>query len=67
MVALHHYFADDESGRIGRIFARHQRLMNASRAGMKGLNLPFIAEDSYASPAITAVAQALTLNKFGRF
>jgi len=31
------------------IFARHQRLMNASRAGMKGLNLPLFAEDSYAS------------------
>jgi len=37
------------------LFARHQRL-NATRAAIKGLNLPLFAADSVASPAITAVA-----------
>nr|P14776.1 RecName: Full=Soluble hydrogenase, small subunit; AltName: Full=Tritium exchange subunit [Synechococcus sp. PCC 6716]CAA34644.1 unnamed protein product [Synechococcus sp. PCC 6716] len=38
------------------IFQRHQRLMQATRAAMKALNLPLYAADSCASPAITAVA-----------
>lgn len=38
------------------IFARHSRLMNATRAAIKGLNLPLFAADGVASPAITAVA-----------
>lgn len=38
------------------LFARHHRLMNATRAGVKGLNLPLLTADSAASPAITAVA-----------
>ncbi len=38
------------------IFARHERLKNATRAAIKGLNLPLLGADSYASPAITAVA-----------
>ncbi|MDJ0734938.1 MAG: alanine--glyoxylate aminotransferase family protein [Nostocaceae cyanobacterium] len=38
------------------IFTRHQRLMQATRAGIKALNLPLFADDSCASPAITAVA-----------
>jgi aspartate aminotransferase-like enzyme len=38
------------------IFARHQRLMNATRAAIKGLNLPLFTADSCASHAITAVA-----------
>ncbi|MDZ8183280.1 MAG: alanine--glyoxylate aminotransferase family protein [Nostoc sp. ChiSLP02] len=38
------------------IFSRHERLKNATRAAIKGLNLPLFAADSYASPAITAVA-----------
>ena len=38
------------------IFARHQRLKNAARAAIQGLNLPLFAADSCASPAITAVA-----------
>jgi len=38
------------------IFARHQRLMKATRDGMKALSLPLFASDEAASPAITAVA-----------
>jgi aspartate aminotransferase-like enzyme len=38
------------------LFTRHQRLMNATRAAIKALNLPLFAADSFASPAITAVA-----------
>ncbi len=38
------------------IFKRHQRLMNATHAAIKGLNLPLFAADGAASPAITAVA-----------
>ncbi|MEH2170741.1 MAG: alanine--glyoxylate aminotransferase family protein [Nostoc sp.] len=38
------------------IFARHERLKNATRAAIKGLNLPLLAADNSASPAITAVA-----------
>ncbi|MBW4640520.1 MAG: alanine--glyoxylate aminotransferase family protein [Gloeocapsa sp. UFS-A4-WI-NPMV-4B04] len=56
MVALHTTLRMMKAEGLEGIFARHQRLMNASRAGMKGLNLPLFAEDSFASPAITAVA-----------
>lgn len=38
------------------IFARHQRLMKATREAMKALSLPLFAPDEAASPAITAVA-----------
>ena len=38
------------------IFARHQRLMKATREAMKALSLPLFAPDAAASPAITAVA-----------
>ncbi len=38
------------------IFARHHRLMEATRAAMKALSLPLFAPDEFASPAITAVA-----------
>ncbi|HEY9845402.1 MAG TPA: alanine--glyoxylate aminotransferase family protein [Candidatus Caenarcaniphilales bacterium] len=38
------------------IFARHQRLMKATRAAVQALNLPLFTEDYSASPAITAVA-----------
>ncbi|MBD2183419.1 alanine--glyoxylate aminotransferase family protein [Planktothrix sp. FACHB-1355] len=41
---------------LANIFARHQRLMNATRAALKQLNLPLFAPDNVASPAITAVA-----------
>lgn len=37
------------------IFARHERLKNATRAAIKELNLPLLVEDSFASPALTAV------------
>ncbi|NEP55666.1 MAG: alanine--glyoxylate aminotransferase family protein [Symploca sp. SIO2G7] len=38
------------------IFDRHQRLMKATRAGVKALSLPLFGPDEYASPAVTAVA-----------
>lgn len=38
------------------IFARHQRMMQATRAAVKALSLPLFAPDEAASPAITAVA-----------
>lgn len=38
------------------IFARHQRLMTATREAMKALSLPLFAPDEAASPAVTAVA-----------
>ncbi|HEY9666350.1 MAG TPA: alanine--glyoxylate aminotransferase family protein [Coleofasciculaceae cyanobacterium] len=38
------------------IFARHQRLMKATREAMKALSLPLFAPDEAASPAVTAVA-----------
>ncbi|MEJ1930141.1 alanine--glyoxylate aminotransferase family protein [Nostoc sp. NIES-2111] len=37
------------------IFARHERLKNATRAAINGLNLSLLVEDSFASPALTAV------------
>ncbi|MCU0551015.1 MAG: alanine--glyoxylate aminotransferase family protein [Leptolyngbya sp. Prado105] len=37
------------------IFARHERLRQAARAAVKGLNLPLYAADECGSPAITAV------------
>ena len=56
IVALHTTLRMMQAEGLGSIFARHQRLMNATRAAMKGLNLPLFAADSAASPAITAVA-----------
>ncbi|MCT7948370.1 alanine--glyoxylate aminotransferase family protein [Ancylothrix sp. C2] len=41
---------------LENIFARHQRLMNATREAVKALNLPLYGPDESASPAITAVA-----------
>lgn len=41
---------------LENIFARHQRQMKATRAGMKALGMPLFASDDAASPAITAVA-----------
>lgn len=37
------------------IFARHQRLLAATQAGVKALGLPLFAPEGSASPAITAV------------
>lgn len=56
MVALDTTLRMMQAEGLSGIFARHQRLMDACRAGIKGLNLPLFAEDSFASPAITAVA-----------
>jgi len=55
IVALHTTLRLMKQEGLESIFARHERLKNATRAGIKGLNLPLFAADSYASPAITAV------------
>ena len=39
---------------LGEIFARHDRLKNATRAGCKALGMPLFAPDTHASPAVTA-------------
>jgi aspartate aminotransferase-like enzyme len=41
---------------LDTIFARHQRLMKATREAIKAMSLPLFAPDEAASPAITAVA-----------
>jgi len=40
---------------LENIFARHQRLTKATRAGIKALGLPLLAPDDAASTAVTAV------------
>jgi len=54
--ALHTALEMMQAEGLAAIFSRHQRLMQATRAAMKALNLPLYAADSCASPAITAVA-----------
>ncbi|KGF71472.1 class V aminotransferase [Neosynechococcus sphagnicola sy1] len=44
------------------IFARHQRMMQATRSAIKALNLPLFAPDVAASPAITSVAPLAPLD-----
>lgn len=56
MVALHTTLRMMQAEGLESIFARHQRLMNATRAAVKGLNLPLLAADGVGSPAITSVA-----------
>ncbi|MCF2145240.1 alanine--glyoxylate aminotransferase family protein [Desmonostoc muscorum LEGE 12446] len=56
IVALHTTLRIMKEEGLESIFARHQRLKNATRAAIKGLNLPLFAADSHASPAITSVA-----------
>lgn len=56
IVALHTTLRIMKEEGLESIFARHERLKNATRAAIQGLNLPLLAADSYASPAITAVA-----------
>ncbi|MEH1801145.1 MAG: alanine--glyoxylate aminotransferase family protein [Nostoc sp.] len=56
IVALHTTLRIMKEEGLDAIFARHERLKNATRAAIKGLNLPLLAADSSASPAITAVA-----------
>ncbi len=41
---------------LENLFARHQRLMTATRQAIKALGLPLFAADEVASPAITAIA-----------
>ncbi|MBN3884259.1 MAG: alanine--glyoxylate aminotransferase family protein [Nostoc sp.] len=57
IVALHTTLRIMKEEGLDAIFARHERLKNATRAAIKGLNLPLLAADSSASPAITAVAR----------
>ncbi|TVQ46207.1 MAG: alanine--glyoxylate aminotransferase family protein [Gloeocapsa sp. DLM2.Bin57] len=40
---------------LENIFARHQRITQATRAGIKALGLPLLAPDNAASTAVTAV------------
>ncbi|MBW4613379.1 MAG: alanine--glyoxylate aminotransferase family protein [Desmonostoc vinosum HA7617-LM4] len=54
--ALHKTLQIMKEEGLESIFARHDRLKNATRAAIKGLNLPLFAADGNASPAITAVA-----------
>jgi aspartate aminotransferase-like enzyme len=54
--ALHSTLRSMKEEGLESIFARHERLKNATRAAIKGLNMPLLAADSNASPAITAVA-----------
>lgn len=56
IVALHATLRMMKDEGLEAIFARHQRLMNATRAGIQAMNLPLFADDHCASPAITAVA-----------
>ncbi|OZH55630.1 class V aminotransferase [Hydrocoleum sp. CS-953] len=41
---------------LENIFARHERLKNATRSAVKALGLPLLGPDTVASPAVTAVA-----------
>ncbi|MEH2015302.1 pyridoxal-phosphate-dependent aminotransferase family protein [Nostoc sp.] len=64
IVALHTTLRIMKEEGLESIFARHERLKNATRAAIQGLNLPLLAADSSASPAITAVApQAIEPDK----
>ncbi|MBW4644583.1 MAG: alanine--glyoxylate aminotransferase family protein [Goleter apudmare HA4340-LM2] len=56
IVALHTTLRIMKEEGLESIFGRHERHKNATRAAIKGLNLPLFAPDSHASPAITAVA-----------
>jgi aspartate aminotransferase-like enzyme len=40
---------------LAAIFARHRRVMKATRAAIRSLNLTLFAQDDYASSAVTAV------------
>src|SRR4028118_1868651 len=56
MVALQMALRMMQAEGLESIFARHQRLMKATRDAAKALSLPLFAPDEAASPAITAVA-----------
>jgi aspartate aminotransferase-like enzyme len=55
-MALHTTLGMMKKEGLESIFARHERQKNATRAAMKALNLPLLAADECASPAITAVS-----------
>ncbi|MDZ8109852.1 MAG: alanine--glyoxylate aminotransferase family protein [Nostoc sp. DedQUE12a] len=68
IVALHTTLRIMKEEGLESIFGRHERLKNATRAAIKGLNLPLFAADNYASPAITAVApQGIESDKIRSF
>ncbi|TAF57773.1 MAG: alanine--glyoxylate aminotransferase family protein [Oscillatoriales cyanobacterium] len=54
--ALHAALQMMQSEGLAAIFARHDRLKRATRAGVKAMGLPLFGADDCASPAITAVA-----------
>jgi aspartate aminotransferase-like enzyme len=54
--ALHAALQMMQSEGLEAIFARHDRLKRATRAGVKAMGLPLFGADECASPAITAVA-----------
>jgi len=56
IVALHATLKMMREEDLESIFARHQRLTQATREAVKALNLPLFAADNCASPAITSVA-----------
>jgi len=56
IVALHATLQMMKEEGLESIFARHQRLTQATREAVKALNLPLFAADNCASPAITSVA-----------
>ena len=56
IMALHTTLGMMKAEGLESIFSRHQRLMKATRAAIKGLNMPLFGADEFASPAITAVA-----------
>lgn len=45
----------EEEGGIAQSAARHTLMRDMTRAAMKALNIPLLAEDAYASPTITAI------------
>ena len=56
IMALHATLKMMREEGLESIFARHQRLTQATREAVKALNLPLFAADNCASPAITSVA-----------
>jgi len=63
IVALHATLGMMRAEGLDSIFTRHERLKNATRAAIKGLNLPLFAADDCASAAITAVAPEIPADK----
>jgi len=63
IVALHATLGMMREEGLDSIFTRHERLKNATRSAIKGLNLPLFAADDCASSAITAVAPEIPADK----